>query len=115
MQGTAFCVLPGSVILFFVMFHLYTRSCAEHKGKEVSGLLLGLEVYGYGNRGEHGLGGGTGMKYAVVNINGKTKNFYLLYNEWYLILKEYIGKEIPLKIYVRAGVIDFAKIYSELI
>ena len=57
----------------------------------------------------------TNRKYAVVDLNGEIKNIYLLYGEWYSVLGEHVGKEIPLKVFGKTAVVDFQKMYSDLI
>ena len=54
-------------------------------------------------------------KYAVVNIDGEIKNIFLLYDEWYSVLGAHVGSTIPLKVFGKTAVVDFQKLYSDLI
>lgn len=105
-----FCVILGIVIQGGAMYYCMPSILAEYKGKETYGKLLKLEV-DHKRHSDHE----TNRKYAVVEIDGNAKNIYLLYNEWYSILSEYVGKDIPLKVYGKTAVIDFQKMYSDLI
>lgn len=104
------CVVLGVGILGWSIYYCVPSILAEFKGKETYGKLLKLEV-DHRRRSDHD----TNRKYAVVDINGEIKNIYLLYDEWYSVLGEYVGKEIPLKIFGKTAVIDFQKMYSNLI
>ena len=104
------CVILGVIIFGWSIYYSVPSILAEYKGKETYGKLLKLEV-------DHRRGSDhdTNRKYAVVELNGEIKNIYLLYDEWYLVLGEYVGKEIPLKVFGKTAVVDFQKMYSDLI
>lgn len=104
------CVVLGAIILGWSIYYSIPSILAEYKGKETYVKLLKLEV-------DHRRGHDhdTNRKYAVVELNGEIKNIYLLYDEWYSVLSEYVGKEIPIKVFGKTVVIDFQKMYSDLI
>ncbi len=104
------CVILGVIIFGWSIYYSVPSILAEYKGKETYGKLLKLEV-DHRRRSDHD----TNRKYAVVDLNGETKNIYLLYDEWYSVLGEYVGKEIPLKVFGKTAVVDFQKMYSDLI
>lgn len=104
------CVVLGVIILGWSIYYSIPSILAEYKGKETYGKLSKLEV-----DHKRGHDHDTNRKYAVVELNGEIKNIYLLYDEWYLGLSEYVGKEIPIKVFGKTVVIDFQKMYSDLI
>lgn len=104
------CIIIGFAFLGWSIYYSVPSILAEYKGKETYGKLLKLQV-DHKIRRDHE----TNRKYAVIDLNGKVKNIYLLYDEWYSVLGEYVGKEIPLKVFKKTAVIDFQKIYSDLI
>ncbi|MBE5758361.1 MAG: hypothetical protein E7345_05530 [Clostridiales bacterium] len=104
------CVIIGVIIFGWSIYYSVPSILAEYKGKETYGKLLKLEV-DHRRRSDHD----TNRKYAIVELNGEVKNIYLLYDEWYSVLGEYVGKEIPLKVFGKTAVVDFQKMYSDLI
>lgn len=103
------CVVMGIIYLFVYIPQFLT----EFKGKEVYGKLLEIEskqLY-HGKR-----------KYAVVELNGKVVKVSLPFdsdfNEWdyndgIALLKNSIGKEIPLKFFCKHVEINLKKMYWE--
>lgn len=104
------CTIFGVILLGWSIYYYLPSILAEYKGKEMYGKLLKLEV-DHRRNADHD----TNRKYAVVELNGEIKNILLLYDEWYSILSGYIGKEIPLKVFRKTAVVDFQKMYSDLI
>ncbi|MBQ8792977.1 MAG: hypothetical protein IJZ62_05195, partial [Clostridia bacterium] len=100
----------GALLLGYSIYTSVPNILCERKGQQATAKLLRLEV-DHRRNSDHD----SNRRYAVVEYNDEIKNVYLLYVEWYSILAEYIGKEIPVKVYKKTIAIDFQKMYSDLI
>lgn len=103
------CVVMGVIYLCVYIPQFLT----EFKGKEVFGKLIRIE----NKHSYHGR-----RQYAIVELNGKERKVSLPFgsdfNEWdyndgMSLLKNNIGKEIPLKVFGKNVIINLKKMYWE--